>query len=241
MRQTLDPSGQTPALDQLVLVGHSMGGLVSRLQTYESGQAYWRLLSDHPFEELQGDEAARERLARTVFFQPNPSVRRVITIGTPHRGSEFANDYTRWLGRKLITLPEVMVRLSQKLVRENPGVFKNTDLLTINTSIDSLASDSPVLPVMLESPHAPWTRYHNIVGLVSDEGFVGRRAADGDGIVSFQSAHLQDVDSEIVVDADHVNVHLHPKAILEVRRVLLEHQRVAQAEWRQQVPAPLRR
>ena len=30
-----------------------------------------------------------------MFFEPNPSVQRVITIGTPHRGSTFANEYTR--------------------------------------------------------------------------------------------------------------------------------------------------
>ena len=39
-------------------------------------------------------------LARVVYFHPNPSVKRVITIGTPHRGSDFANDYTRWLSRR---------------------------------------------------------------------------------------------------------------------------------------------
>jgi pimeloyl-ACP methyl ester carboxylesterase len=238
-REILDPDRQAPALDQMVLVGHSMGGLVSRLQTFDSGDDYWHILSDQPFEQLQADDEARQRLAQAVFFDPNPSVRRVITIGTPHRGSEFANDYTRWLGRALITLPEMMVRVSQTLVRENPGYFKNTELLTINTSIDSLAPDSPVLPVMLQSPHPPWTRYHNIVGLVPDDGLVGRLAASGDGVVSYASAHLDDVESEVTVPADHVNVHRHPRAILEVRRILLEHRDAALAEIQQHSAIPV--
>jgi hypothetical protein len=157
-------------------------------------------------------------------------VRRVVTIGTPHRGSDFANDYTRYLARKLIALPEMMVRATQGLTLSNPGFFRNTELLTISTSIDSLAPNSPVLPLMLQSPTAPWTKFHNVVGLIPDEGLVGTLAAGGDGIVSFQSAHLDDVESEITVPADHVTVHQHPRTILEVRRILLEHRAQALAE-----------
>lgn len=228
--QSLDPRRNTPTLDQMVLVGHSMGGLVSKLQTLESGEDYWHLLSDQPFEELEADDATRDALARTVFFEPNPSIRRVITIGTPHRGSEFANDYTRWLARKLIALPEMMVSATSRLNRENPGFFRNNELLTISTSIDSLAPESPVLPVMLRSPRSPRTTYHNIVGVASDEGIVGSLRGGGDGIVDFDSAHLDDVASEITVPSDHLKVHHHPRAILEVRRILLEHQAFALAE-----------
>lgn len=230
VRQSLDAEQSTPTLDQMVLVGHSMGGLVSKLQTLESGDDYWHLLTDRPFEELEADDATRDALARTVYFEPNPSVRRVITIGTPHRGSEYANDYTRWLARKLIALPELVVSATSRLNRENPGFFRNTDLLTISTSIDSLSPDSPVLPVMLRSPRSPRTTYHNIVGLVPDEGIVGSLAGGSDGVVEYDSAHLDDVASEITVSADHLTVHHPPRAILEVRRILLEHQAFAIAE-----------
>lgn len=230
MRVTLDPARQTPALDQLVLVGHSMGGLVSKLQTIESGEDYWHLVSDKPFSDLKVDDAVREKLAATVYFRPNPSIRRVITIATPHRGSEFANDYTRWISRKLIQLPDMLVRATQGLTSNNPGFFKNSDLLTISTSVDSLAPDSPVLPLMLRSPRAPWTKYHNIVGVVEADGLVGSITAGSDGIVDFQSAHLEDVESEAAVGADHVSVHRHPRSILEVRRILLEHRDAAFAE-----------
>lgn len=237
---TLDPRRRSPALNQMVLVGHSMGGLVSRLQTIDSRDDFWRILSDRPFEELRAEPEERERLARLVFFEPNPAIRRVVTIGTPHRGSEFANDYTRWLGRKLIDLPEVMVRFTQKLVRDNPTLFRDTELLSINTSIDSLAPDSPILPVMETSERAPWTTYHNIVGIVPQEGFVARLTGEGDGVVSVESARVEDAVSEIAIEADHGAVHRHPRSILEIRRILLEHQQAALAEMRGQwnaVPA----
>lgn len=235
--QSLDPQRRTPTLDQMVLVGHSMGGLVSKLQTLESGDDYWNLLTDRPFEELEADDATREALAQTVYFEPNPSIRRVITIGTPHRGSDYANDYTRWLARKLISLPELMVSATSRLNRENPGFFRSNELLTISTSIDSLSPDSPVLPVMLRSPRSPRATYHNIIGLVPEEGFVGSIAAGSDGVVAYDSAHLEDVASEITVPADHLSVHRHPRAILEVRRILLEHRAFAVAEMRGQSEA----
>lgn len=237
VRQILDPQHRSPTLDQMVLIGHSMGGLVSKMQTIDSGDAFWKILSDRPFEELNADEETRERLAQTVFFKPNPSIRRVITIGTPHRGSDVANDYTRWLGRKLITLPDWMVRATSQLTRQNPGFFRNTEMLTINTSIDSLSPDSPVFPVLLRSRTSPRTQYHNILGLIPNEGIMGSLAAGSDGVVSYESAHLDGIASEITVEANHLGVHRHPRSILEVRRILLEHRVAALAEMGKQVPA----
>jgi hypothetical protein len=42
-------------------------------------------------------------------------------------------------------------------------------------------------------------------------------------VVDLQSAHMDDVVSEIVVESSHQDIHRKPRAILEVRRVLVEH------------------
>jgi hypothetical protein len=223
LRYSLDPSHTNPNLDQMVLVGHSMGGLVSKLQTIDSGNDFWHILSNHSFEELKASAEDKARLARMVFFQPNPSIRRVVTIGTPHRGSSFASDYARLAAQRLIKLPEMMVELSNKLIRDNPDFFTNTELLTMTNSIDSLSPKDPIFPVMLEAQKASWVKYHNIVGLVPREGFVSRLSEEGDGVVGFKSAHLDDVESELVIASPHLTVNRHPLAILEVRRILLDH------------------
>lgn len=230
VRETVDAGRLWPALNEMVLVGHSMGGLVSRLQALPGGERYWHMLTDRPLEELEVDDETRDQIVRTLFFRPNPDIRRVITIGTPHRGSDFANDYTRWLGRKVIKLPTMLVQTKTKILRDNPDFFHNTDLFTINTSIDSLSPESPLLPVMLASERPPWVKFHNIVGVVSKKKLLGRIADPGDGVVGYDSAHLEDADSEIVVEADHITVHQHPLAILEVRRILLEHSRAMYAD-----------
>ncbi|MFO7902154.1 MAG: esterase/lipase family protein [Planctomycetota bacterium] len=223
VRHVLDPHRANPTFEQMVLVGHSMGGLVSLMQTLESGDHFWNLLSEKPFSEWNVDPELRDRVAGTVFFRPNPMVRRVITIGTPHRGSEFANEYTRFLAHKLIKLPSNLLWMTQQLAIQNPGFFRDTELLTISTSIDSLAPDSPIFPAMFQARRAPWTEYHNIVGVVEDDWLLSRFSDYGDGVVSYESAHRDDFRSELVVNADHVSVHAHARSVLEVRRVLLEH------------------
>jgi hypothetical protein len=240
VERTLDPQDRNPALNQMVLVGHSMGGLVSRMQTVESGEDFWHILSDKPFEELRTDDQTRAKLARVVYFHPNPAVKRVITLGTPHSGSDFANQYTRWISRSLITLPEMMVKYTNKVTLENPGLFRDKKFLTCSNSIDSLAPDSPIFPVLKAAPHAPWMKYHNIIGVLpkEKEGFGNRISGRGDGVVAYESAHTDDAISEKVVDAEHMSVHRNPLAVLEVRRILNEHWEESLPMLSGQMPVP---
>lgn len=221
-RQVLDPNRQAIALDQMVLVGHSMGGLVSKMQTLQSRDDYWNLISDKPLDQLKISNELRQQLKETWYFEPNPSISRVITIASPHRGSEFSNGTTQWLARKLIRLPEALADSTQRLFAQD-AALRRSPLLQVNNSIASLAPDSPVFPTMLQSPHLPKVHYHNIVGVVPEDNVLGKVISRGDGIVKFESAHLDSVASEVVVPEDHIKIHLHPRAILEVQRVLLEH------------------
>src|SRR5262249_30858082 len=79
----VDPHGEDAALDEMVLVGHSMGGLVSRLLTETSGNDFWRLVSNRPFDSLKVKPETRAALQRVFFFERDPSARRVVFIGTP--------------------------------------------------------------------------------------------------------------------------------------------------------------
>ncbi len=223
MRDTIDRQRNHAMLDQMVLVGHSMGGLVSRMQTIESGDDFWRIVSNEPPEKLRGPEEDRTRLVSTLFFQPNTSIRRVVTIGTPHRGSRFANDYTRWLARKLIRLPQMAVNTTQTLARENPGLFHESHLLTCSTAIDSLDPNSPIFQVMLRAKPAPGVTYHNIYGELEQKRLFNTVKVRGDGVVDVDSARVEGVASELRVNAEHTLIHTTDKAILEVRRILLEH------------------
>ncbi len=224
-RNTIDPEHRRPALDQTVLVGHSMGGLVSRLQSVDAENHFWSTISDHSLAEFRADDELKQNLGDVFFFQPNPSVRRVVTIGTPHRGSEFANNTTRWLGAKLIDVPMRFRNSRAQLIAKNRDLLRPDAPLDIRTSIDSLSPDSVLLGRLITAEPAPWVGYHNIVGRQPEEGFAAYFTGEGDGVVSLASAKLDELpqlQSQIVVPADHLSVHRHPQAVLEVRRILLE-------------------
>lgn len=224
VRQTFDPEKKNHALDQMVVVGHSMGGLLSRLQAVDSGQDFWKIVSDRQFKELDADPEVKRYLSDLFFFQPNTSIRRVVTIGTPHRGSRFVNGFTKWVGGKLISLPMQTLARRQQLFRRNPNFFRPQIASRVMTSIDSLSPTSPILAQLLAAPSAPWINYHNVVGDQPHGGLNAWLSNRGDGVVSLASARLDDLPglaSQIVVPQDHVTLHRHPQSIEEVRRVLL--------------------
>jgi hypothetical protein len=115
--------------------------------------------------------------------------------------------------------------MGNSLIRQNPGVFQNTELLTTTTSIDSLSPQSPIFPAMLRAPRAPWVRYHNIIGVIPQSSWLSASDEPSDGVVGVQSAMMDDVVSEILVESKHQDIHAKPRAILEVRRILVEHLR----------------
>lgn len=227
VHQTLDPESKSLALDQMVLVGHSMGGLISYLQTVDSGDQIWKLLSDQPFENLQGDPEVINDLRKTLFFTANPQVKRVVTLAMPYQGSDIANPTTRWLGRSLFKLPQLLIKGNSELVKQNPGLFRNEDLLTIDTSVDSLALDSPFFVALSQVRPAPWTRYHNIYGRYQPTSAYERWEqyvwGEGDGVVDVEKAQFPYAHSTDEVDGRHMTIHHSAKSIWIVRQVLLQH------------------
>ena len=223
MRQVLDPQHREPALDQMVLVGHSMGGLVARLQTLESGQDYWKLASRVPWERVKAEDQVRQKLGETFYFHPNPSIRRVVTIATPHGGSNFSNQTTQYLLDKLIRLPQSIVNAQQQLFRDNPEMLYPESLLKIETSIDSLSPKSPILSAMQASPRPAWVKYNNIIGQIPKSSWLHALSDQSDGVVTIQSARSADAEPALIVPEFHMTVHAHPLAVMEVRRILQEH------------------
>ncbi|MCA9264740.1 MAG: hypothetical protein KDA60_12860, partial [Planctomycetales bacterium] len=56
------PQGSERPLDKMILVGHSMGGLISVMQTIDSGEQFWALASDKPFQDLHADAELSRRI-----------------------------------------------------------------------------------------------------------------------------------------------------------------------------------
>ena len=223
MRETVDPHRAEPALDQMVLVGHSMGGLISMLQTIDSGNEIWQLVSDTPFEQLQGENEIKETVRDWFFFEANPSIKHVVTIATPFRGSKYSNDTTQWLVRAVSKMPEQLTKVLTNFAQEQRDLINNGSLLDIENGVESLSPKSPFFEAMLQLPRAPWVQYHNVIGEIKQNyPTFGLDIPEGDGVVRVSSADVAWAESRVIVPSSHTKVHTHPESILEVRRILTE-------------------
>jgi pimeloyl-ACP methyl ester carboxylesterase len=228
LREDFDPQHKDPALDEIVLAGHSMGGLVSRLLTVNGGDDFWGLVSPEPFSRLKLKPETRTELQQVFYFRRDPGVKRVIFLGTPHRGSKLSPSKVGRLAVGLVQVPRDLMATAKDVVAENPDLAKIGGPTQIPTSVDLLAPGSPALELLASRPRPPRVHYHSIIGEVPPnwaplETWLSGDHEPGDGVVPYKSAHLDGVDSELVVKADHFHVHHHPRAILEIRRILLEH------------------
>jgi pimeloyl-ACP methyl ester carboxylesterase len=227
LRAEVDPNRADRAFDQMVLVGHSMGGLVSKVLTQDSRDDFWKLVSNDPFGQLKAEPETRQEFQRLFFFDEQPSVRRVIFLATPHHGSGYSPGLPGSLAKRFIRLPQKMLMAAQDLAKENPGSAGKelSRYHRLPTSIDLLDPGDPALELLAARPAPSGVLYHSVVGLSS-----GKVPDGSDGVVPFESAHLPDAASEVIVQADHMHVHHHPRAVLEVRRILYEHMRTAQPQ-----------
>jgi len=212
-------------INQTILVGHSMGGLVARMQTIDSEDLFWNVISEHEPSEFAGSAETIQRLEETFRFQANPGIRQVITLATPLRGSTYANETTRWLGRKAITLPQAFTGEYALITARNRNLIANPGPLTVATSVDSLSSGNPFFERLLQARSGRDVSYHNIYGSYNQNTIPERLGwvKPGDGVVETSSARADDAVSEIEIQSPHNTIHQNPLAILEVKRILLEH------------------
>lgn len=216
LRSELDPDESDPALSRMVLVGHSQGGLVVRLLISESGNRIWDALFDTPFDETPMDPGTRELLAQTIFFEPLPFVRRAVFIATPHRGSFVASGWMGRIASRLVELPRDLVELPATM---RTRVALPPELRDIPTSVDNMSPGHQFVRTLAELPFAPGVAQHSIVAVKpGQEPF----EEGDDGVVAYSSAHLDCVESELVVRHEH-RCQGRPEAVLELRRILREH------------------
>lgn len=216
-----DPGGTAQASRDMVVIGHSMGGVLSRLMLSSSGDQLWdALLERYP---LQGRrlERVQKEVGPYVRFEPLPDVSRAIFVAAPHRGTPFAeNRISRWAAG-LVKLPaSVLGRITdvaQLLIV--PG-SANAEVLTrpLN-SIDNLSSNDPFVRLSADLPISPAVRYHSIIGNYTPALSL---LDSSDGVVPYSSAHLAAAESEIVIPFGH-SVQETPEAIMEIRRILHVH------------------
>src|SRR5262245_7627064 len=214
-RSDLDPDGRDPALGQMVLIGHSQGGLLARLMVTDSGTRFWDNITKEPLARLKMRDDIRELVQSSMFFEPLPFVKEIIFICTPHRGSFRVSGLVLDLVRRFVTLPARLVKGVSELAKDNPAALGR--FTHMPTAVDNMLPGQQFIRTLSSSPIAPWVTTHSIIAVRG----IGPPEGLSDGVVRYESAHLEGVASEKVVRSGH-SAQDKPDTIEEVRRILRE-------------------
>jgi len=217
--QELDPEGKDSALRKMVVIGHSQGGLLTKLTAIDSGNRFWDSIFNVPIDQLDVSPDTRELLRRSLFYKPLPFVHRVVFISTPHHGSHFTGGYISEVLRRLISLPGTVLSPLQEVFQRSPeAVMARSMGGEIPRSTDNMSPESLFIKTFSSIPIAPGIIAHSIIAVANPED---PQAEWDDGVVPYSSAHIDGVASELVVHSGH-SAQESPQGIEEVRRILLE-------------------
>ncbi len=205
LREALDDAVRVHRVTKpMVLLGHSMGGILARTQVSR--------LTEREAEAIMPGVAtlpATSRVRRALIFEPRKDVSRVVFLFTPHRGSRWASSGLGAWGMRLIRLPDTLLNELSDAASQLAG----TPVERLPTSIHGLSPNSRFLRAL--DATMPAVPSHSILG---DRGR-GPLATSSDGVVPYRSAHLPVAESELVVPTGHSGF-AHPEAVKELRRII---------------------
>lgn len=215
---SIDPQDRDEALDRIVVMGHSQGGLLTKLTAIDSGNRFWERISDAPIEEMDLAPESRAIIEGALFVEPVPEVERVVFMATPHRGSYVAAwGIAQWVG-SLTRAPANLGSAVADLVTQDQTHAAIRRLDRVDGAVANMSPGSDFLQTLADIPVVPRIKAHSIIAVKGD----GPLEEEGDGVVAYQSAHIEGVESERVIRSGH-SVQQNPILSQEVRRILLEH------------------
>ena len=216
----LNEQGSDPNNSRVVMIGHSMGGLLTRMQVTDTGNTLWDAIFAVPPEELDLNPEEIDWITETLIVEPLPFVERAIFCSTPHRGSQYAARRAGKLGSRLVRLPKTLAEFSKKLLftQSEHLTSEAAEMQKISDSVQTLQPEHPLVLALDTLPIDAHVTYHTIVG---DRG-KGDTPNSSDGAVPYWSSHLDGAASEKVVPSGHGS-HKHEEGIQELERILRLH------------------
>jgi pimeloyl-ACP methyl ester carboxylesterase len=222
LRRQLDALDKAfPNHRPIVLIGHSMGGIISRLMITDSrGDKVWRYFFGTPPTQTTLSSQSKALLREALIFKQQRDVARVVFISTPHRGSVVAQGPIGRIASSMIHKSLEFVRLGPEImqasvVQQDPAIMK---LKRMPNSIDTLSPNDAWVKIVNTLPLAKNVPYHSIIG---DRGR-GDTPNSSDGVVPYWSSHLDGAKSEKIVPSAH-GANETAEGIAEVIRILKEH------------------
>jgi pimeloyl-ACP methyl ester carboxylesterase len=215
-QRLFDPSGNAIASHHVVVVAHSMGGLLTHTLVSDSGDALWNVFATKPLNSLRLPADVKDLVLRYFFFRHQPSIDRVIFLSVPHRGSILAGGIVGGIGNRIIEPSKAPTRVLKDLAAQYPGLldpyYARVSASGGPTSLVSI-TPNPLLNRLANLPVK--VPFHSIIGHLGPiEG-----PGSTDGLVDYHSSHLEGAESEKIVPAGHYLMD-HPETVAEIKRIL---------------------
>lgn len=208
---------------KIVVIGHSMGGMISRTLITDSGMKLWNALYDKPPAEMPFSSETRRIMSESLIFKPRTDISRVIFASASHRGSNVATDFLGRLGTRIIGSPADLLPHDPEVLTLVKPNSTGENLKRMPNSIDFLKPENRFVSTLAGIPTASGIPYHSIIGDRGKGGNPGHEPpVSTDGIVPYWSSHLDGAKSELTIPSNHWT-NQHPQGIAEVDRILREH------------------
>ena len=207
----------------LVVIGHSMGGMITRALITDSGDKLWNTFFSTPPDQTPLSEKSRELLVEALIFRHRPEIGRVIFASASHRGADMAINFWGRMGRRLIGIPAGLTQVGKEMAMLSKPREDGQKLRQAPNSIDALDPKNRFVTTIDTIPPNKKIPFHSII---ADRGKGGNRdrtkPQSTDGIVPYWSSHMPGAKSELIVPSGHWS-NQDPRAIAEVKRILKLH------------------
>lgn len=216
--EILDPEHDDAARSGIVLIGHSLGGVLSRLLAADAGEALWSAAFNVSPDALPGNSDDVEVVRQLLLFQPYPGISRVIFLAAPHQGSPLADAWYARLINALAGRRTPEMKALGRIARAHPEAVREElraayQGAAIN-SISTLRASQPVRrasETLMPASHIP---YNTVAGKLPG------RVPEGDGVVPLSSAMIDGAESTAIVASGH-DVYANDQAIEQILRILM--------------------
>jgi pimeloyl-ACP methyl ester carboxylesterase len=216
LRQELDAiEKKFPLRRPMVVIGHSMGGCITRTLITDTGTKLWTEAFGHSPAETEMPADSKHLLEEAIIFKHRREIGRAVFMSTPHRGSDLASNWIGRIGSMIVKTPSKLLTVGRTLRESLTADLAALQLKRLPNSVDTLAPNNRFVVAINKIPMTKTIPYHSIIG---DRGR-GDTPNSSDGVVAYWSSHLDGAKSERIVPSGHGSP-LNPQAIAEVHRIL---------------------